>query len=417
MAIRNDLSSVKANVFRRIDEAFPQQCSFLQQLIRIETVNPPGKYEEIMRFLSSFAAENGLRSEIFETPQQKCIDAGLDANEHRLSIKITEGNLRPRILLLAHADTVPIGDKALWKHDPFKGEIAEGKIYGRGACDCKGRIAGYVFALLALKRELKSLPSEVSVAVTADEEIGGTTGAKYLLDEKVLDCDLCIGEGYTWEVFHGFKGLLWFRITIKGATAHGSTPNLGISVVPALEDILRQLREYREQKLSSSVGLSDTTMNVGIVHAGSKINMVPDFATVEIDFRVGSNHKVKQIIAEVSEIVERVKHANPSVSITLDVPNESEPISLDPHHNLVKTVHSAVEEVANRKIPVTLWFAHSDTLHFLKKGIPCVNYGAGRAGVAHITDEYVDLEDLRLSTKAVALSILKLMTGTGADDA
>src|SRR5208337_4521312 len=211
MAIRNDLGTVKMNIFRRIDETFPQQCSFLQQLIRIETVNPPGKYEEIMKFLSSFAAENGLRSEIFETPQQKCVDAGLVANERRLSIKITEGSSRPRILLLAHADTVPIGDRVLWKHDP-------------------------------LKRELKSLPCEVSVAVTVDEEIGGETGAKYLLDEKVLDCDLCIGEGYTWEVFHGFKGLLWFRITIKGVTAHGSTPHLGISVVPALEDVLTQLR-------------------------------------------------------------------------------------------------------------------------------------------------------------------------------
>jgi len=411
MAIRNDLGTVKMNIFRRIDETFPQQCSFLQQLIRIETVNPPGKYEEILKFLSSFAAENGLRSEIFETPQQKCVDAGLVANERRLSIKITEGSSRPRILLLAHADTVPIGDKVLWKHDPFKGEIAEGKIYGRGACDCKGRIAGYVFALLALKRELKSLPCEVSVAVTVDEEIGGETGAKYLLDEKVLDCDLCIGEGYTWEVFHGFKGLLWFRITIKGVTAHGSTPHLGISVVPALEDVLTQLREYREQKLTSSDGLSDTTMNVGIVHAGSKINMVPDLATVEIDCRVGSNHKVKQIIAEVSEIVKGVKDANPKVSITLDVPNESEPISMDPKHNLLKTVHSAVEEVTNREIPVTLWFAHSDTLHFLRKGIPSVNYGAGRAGVAHTTDEYMDLEDLKLSTKAVALSILRLMTG------
>jgi acetylornithine deacetylase/succinyl-diaminopimelate desuccinylase-like protein len=137
--------------------------------------------------------------------------------------------------------------------------------------------------------------------------------------------------------------------------------------------------------------------------------MVPDLATLEIDCRVGSNHKIKQIIAEVSEIVERVKHANPKISITLDIPNESEPIALDPQHNLVKTVHSAVEEVADRKIPVTLWFAHSDTMHFLKKDIPSVNYGAGKAGVAHITDEYIDLEDLKLSTKAVALSILKLM--------
>jgi len=411
MTTRNEFETAKMKVFRRIDETFPQQCSFLQRLINIETVNPPGKYDEIVKFLGNFASENDLRYEIFETPQQKCVNAGLTVKERRLSIKMMEGSSRPRILLLAHADTVPVSDEALWKHAPFKGEIAEGKMYGRGACDCKGRIAGYVFALLALKRELKSLPSQVSVAVTADEEIGGETGAKYLLDEKLLDCDLCIGEGYTWEVFHGFKGLLWFRITIKGVAAHGSTPHLGISVVPALEDLLRLLREYRGQKLSSSSELSDTTMNIGIVHAGTKINMVPDLATIEIDCRVGSSHTIKQIVSEVSETVERVKIANPKVSITLNVLNVSEPISLDPQHDLVKTVHSAVEEVANRKIPLSLWFAHSDTLHFLKKGIPSVNYGAGRAGVAHITDEYVDLEDLKLSTKAIALSVLKLMIG------
>jgi succinyl-diaminopimelate desuccinylase len=405
----DNISVTKANVFRRIDETFSEQCSFLQKLIQIETINPPGKYEKISDFLHSFAIANGLRSEILETPPQKCVSAGLDASQRRLSVKISEGTSKPRLLLLAHSDTVPVGDSSLWKHDPFKGEIADGKVYGRGACDCKGRIAGYVFALLALKKELKSFPFQLSVAITADEEIGGETGAKYLLEEKKLDCDLCIGEGYTWEVFHGFKGLLWLKITIKGATAHGSTPNLGASVIPALEDILRRLREYREQRLLSSGTLQDTTMNVGLVHAGTKINMVPDLATVEIDFRVGNQHKVKQIIADVSEVVKRVGEANPNVSLTLNVTNESEPISLDPKHSLVNAVHSAVEEVANTTIPITLWFAHSDTLHFLRKGIPSVNYGAGRAGVAHITDEYLDLEDLKLSTKAVALSVLKLM--------
>lgn len=403
-----NLAAIKANVFRRIDETFPEECAFLQKLIQIETVNPPGKYEKISDFLHSFAIENGLHSEILETPPQKCVSAGLDASQRRLSVKITEGNSKPRILLLAHSDTVPVGDNSLWKHDPFKGEIADGKVYGRGACDCKGRIAGYVFALLALKKELKSFPLQISVAITADEEIGGEAGAKYLLEEKKLDCDLCIGEGYTWEVFHGFKGLLWLRVTIKGVSAHGSTPNLGASVIPALECILSRLREYRES-LSPSGTLQDTTMNVGLVHAGTKINMVPDLATVEIDFRVGNQHKVKQIIVDISEIVKRVGEANPKVSLTMNVTNESEPISLNPKHSLVQAVHSAVEEVANTRIPITLWFAHSDTLHFLRKGIPSVNYGAGRAGVAHITDEYLELEDLKISTKAVALSVLKLM--------
>jgi acetylornithine deacetylase/succinyl-diaminopimelate desuccinylase-like protein len=254
---------------------------------------------------------------------------------------------------------------------------------------------------------LGELPFEVCVAATADEEIGGQTGAKYHLENGNLDCDYCIGEGYTWEVFNGFKGLLWIRASIKGKSAHGATPQLGVSVVPPLGDLLRELREY-QTKLSSHEEAKETTLNIGTVRAGTKINMVPDSASVELDFRVGEQYGVQHAADDILGIVDRLKKAYTDLTFTTEFLNKSEPVALSPDHELVRAVQSSVEEVTKTRVPVKLWFAHSDTLHFLKKGIPAVNYGVGRPGVAHSTDEYLDLDDLNLSTKAIALSVIKL---------
>lgn len=409
MQTETDLREFKGRVFQEIDRLFPEEVGLLQQLIRISSVNPPGKYEEIATFLESYAGKLALQCNLYETPRELCKSSGIDSEERRLSLKaIAPGEeTGPRILLLGHLDTVPAGDMSAWKHDPFGGQIANGKLYGRGACDCKGRLAAYLFAQLALTDVFGKLPFEVSFAATADEEIGGKTGASYLLQNGKLDCDYCIGEGYTWEVFNGFKGLLWSRISIEGKSAHGATPNLGISAVQPLEALLKELREY-QARLEIQEEASETTLNIGLVRAGEKINMVPAFATVEIDMRVGEGYRLRQAADDLSAIVDRVAESFRDLKFNVSFPIKTEPIGLPPNHFLAKTVQSSVEEVTRTAIPLKLWFAHSDTVHFLKRGIPCVNYGVGRAGVAHTTDEHVELEDLRLSTKAIALAVMKL---------
>jgi succinyl-diaminopimelate desuccinylase len=410
--MKTDSSRVTEKVFRRIDEAFTEEVDFLKQLIRIPTVNPPGRYEEIAAYLTSYASKHGITAEVHETPREVCKSAGVDSDARRLSVKTRAGSqgLGPRILLLAHLDTVPVGSASDWKHDPFGGEIAGNRIYGRGALDCKGRIAGYLFAQLTLMNTLEELPFEICVAATADEEIGGHTGAKYHLENGNLDCDYCIGEGYTWEVFNGFKGLLWVRASIKGKSAHGATPELGVSVVPPLEDLLRKLKQYQAE-LASRKEAKETTLNIGMIKAGTKINMVPDSATVELDLRVGEEYGLQRAIGDISGIVERLKKDYSGVTFATEFLNRSDPIALSPNHELVRAVQSSAEEVTKTQVPVKLWFAHSDTLHFLKRGIPAVNYGVGRPGIAHSTDEYLDLDDLKLSTKAVALSVIKLGKG------
>ena len=395
-------------VCQRIDETFDEEVSFLRQLIRIPTVNPPGNYEGIADFLSSYARQGGMVAEVRETPAEVCNAAGVGTDNRRLSVKTYAGRgKKPRILLLAHLDTVPAGDLSAWKHEPFGGEIVGDRIYGRGALDCKGRIAAYLFAQLALAHVFVELPFEICVAATADEEIGGRTGAEYLLENGYLDCDYCIGEGYTWEVFNGFKGLLWVQVSIRGKSAHAATPQLGVSVLPSLNEFLAEVIGYQAE-LSSREEARDTTLNIGTVNAGTKINMVPDLGSVELDLRVGEEYGIQRAMEGLSTLMERAKRAHAEVFFAMNVLNRSEPVAMDPDSELVRAVQSSVEEVTKTSVPVKLWFAHSDTLHFLKRGIPAVNYGVGRPGIAHSTDEYLDLEDLKLSTKAIALSMVKL---------
>lgn len=406
---------IRRKLFEGIELRFNEQVGFLQNLVRIPTVNPPGHYRDIVAFIRSRFENSPVRVNVIETDPEVLKSADIDPNEPRFNMLLDfgDGTPGPRILLLAHSDTVPIGDPDAWRHDAFGGDVEDGKLYGRGACDCKGRIAAYLYAALALKNTFGKLPGQLIVAITADEETGGETGAKYLLSNGKLDCDYCIGEGYTWEVYHGFKGLLWLRISIRGVSAHGATPESGRSVVQAFPELFAELRDY-QRKLYSSDRVDETTMNIGTVRAGSKINMVADQAGVEVDFRIGEGHASEQIVGDISSIVAKLEDSHPELSFKLEVINRSEPVSLPPNHHLVKTVRDSAQEVLGRTVPVGLWFAHSDTVHLLRKGIPSVNYGVGRPGVAHSADEHVYLDDLKLSTKVVALSVLRLMMGRAA---
>lgn len=394
---------------RAIDQYFEEEVNFLQQLIRIPSENPPGRYEEITNFLVSYLRKHGVKTEVHETPRSVCESAGLKGDERRLSVKATAGTEggKPKILLLAHLDTVPVGDSSKWNHDPFRGEIVGNRIYGRGACDCKGRIAAYIFAQLALKRTLE-LPFEVSVAATADEETGGKTGTKYLLEQGTLDCDYCIGEGYTFEVFNGFKGLLWLRISVRGKSAHGATPELGASAVLPLPQLLQDIQKYQAKLKSAAKEPSETTFNVGIVRGGTKINMVPDLASIELDLRVSPGYELQRVTEELSGIVDNIARFHPDLKFSTEILNKCDAVALPSDHILAKTVRAAAEEITKTNVPITLWFAHSDTVHFLRKGIPAVNYGVGGPGIAHSTDEYLDLDELKLSTKAIALALIKL---------
>jgi acetylornithine deacetylase/succinyl-diaminopimelate desuccinylase-like protein len=218
--------------------------NLLSDLIRIESVNPPGGEIEVARYLKRLFDEHGIPNEVIES------------SPGRGSFLACIGEGERSLLFLAHADVVPVSEG--WSFGPFSGEIKDGFIHGRGALDCKGLVAAQAYAVLQLAQSAK-LKGRLIFAATADEEAGGVWGMKWLVEnhrDKVM-ADFTVTEG-GWNPMRvgdrtchfiqmGEKGIIRPRVRTKGVSAHGSVPMFGDNAVAKMADVIKGLAEYQPE--------------------------------------------------------------------------------------------------------------------------------------------------------------------------
>ena len=166
-------------------------------LISKKTINPPGNEYLVKDIVVKSMEELGMKVKII-------------GDKKRPNILGEIGNGHPRIAILCHMDVVPPGRD--WKTDPFKPEIKNGRLYGRGACDDKGPYAASWAAVKAVLQKGK-LKGKIILGAVADEERGSQKGIKLLLKKKKLDCDFCLipDGGRMNEAVIGEKGMLWLK--------------------------------------------------------------------------------------------------------------------------------------------------------------------------------------------------------------
>jgi len=155
----------------------------LQDLIRIETVNPPGNEGKAAHYLADLFSREG-------------IDFQLVGEKGRENFIASIGEGDKALLFLSHLDVVPVSEEN-WDVPPFSGQMKDGYIWGRGALDCKDLVAAEAFAMILLHREKIPLNGRLIFAAVADEEKGGTVGAKLLTEEypNLIQADFAINEG------------------------------------------------------------------------------------------------------------------------------------------------------------------------------------------------------------------------------
>jgi acetylornithine deacetylase/succinyl-diaminopimelate desuccinylase-like protein len=222
-----------------------EAVELLGELIRIDTSNPPGGERSAQELLASRLSEAGFACELLAAePSRPNLVATL-AGE-------TEGRT---LSLLGHVDTVP-ADRSEWSFDPWAGDIANGEVRGRGAQDMKGQVAAEVAAAATLARSgWRPARGTLKVVITADEEVGGAKGARWLCEthpERVRS-DLVVNEGggasfelgdrrfYTLAV--GEKGVCRFWLRARGVAGHASIPGLGDNALLKLAPALQTLQE------------------------------------------------------------------------------------------------------------------------------------------------------------------------------
>ncbi len=187
------------------------------------------------------------------------------------------------LVLCGHLDTVPAGGLP-WAHAPLSGDIDDGMLHGRGSVDMKGGVAALVTAF-ARHAACSSSGPGIVLLLTADEETG-CNGARHLAEAYGLPRGgpLLVAEPTDLRIAHGHKGVLWLRATARGRAAHGSRPDLGQNAIVPLARFVSALDETGLPGTHPEMG--DVTVNIGTLHGGTRVNLVPDDASAEIDIRL-----------------------------------------------------------------------------------------------------------------------------------
>ncbi len=226
------------------DELATEGIELLQRLIRIDTVNPPGREEPAQELLAQTLTEAGFECELLAA----------EPGRPNLVARLPGQGAGPTLCLLGHADTVP-ADASEWSFDPWAGDVVDGEVRGRGALDMKDQVAAEVAAAAALGRNGWRPPrGDLLVVTTADEEMGARAGAQWLCrehPEKVrADYVLNEGGGVSFELdgrrFYtlcvGEKGVFRFKLRARGKAGHASVPGLGENALLKIAPLLARLR-------------------------------------------------------------------------------------------------------------------------------------------------------------------------------
>ncbi len=342
-----------------------------QQLVRFNTINPPGAEQPCARHLATMLEAAGFKADMVPFGEGRAqLIARIGGKADKLPLAFT-----------GHIDTVPLGAQA-WSVNPHAAEIKEGKLYGRGSSDMKSGVAAFVVACIALAGKLKSSPGVILV-ITAGEETG-CSGAEALVRERVPLAKagaLVVAEPTGNKPLVGHKGALWLEATTRGVTAHGSMPEKGINAVYKAARAVTALQDF-DFNVARHAVLGGPTLNVGTMQGGININSVPDRATIGIDVRTIPG----QVHAKLRE--QLASYLGPEVVLSTLLDAQS--VWTDPGDTWMGEVMRTAREVANlpEGIGAAPYFTDASVLTPALGNPPTAIVGPGELALAHQTDEY-----------------------------
>ncbi len=383
--------------------------SFLLEILAFPSL--PGKEEPLQKFIYEAFKELSvgktelvpLTEEIKNDPEYSKPMKPLNYREkHNVLLTIGKGNGKS-LILNAHSDVVPGKE---WER-AFSPVCVKNRIYGRGAVDCKGQIAVIYAILLAMKALGWEPKGKIFVEIVVEEEIGGN-GTLALVREGPRADSVIVLEASDGRIYAANRGALWFKIEVKGKSTHMGRKWEGVSAIEKGIEIIKALMEYEKRLLAESKHpLFDSyknpvQVNVGKIQGGEWPASVPDYLVLEggIGFLPNKNIPLikKEIKATINAKVSDWTRKNHSISFD-GLHNEA--YAIDPDHPLVKTlfetakIHFGKSEIAGMS-------ASCDARLFWHLGkMPVVVFGAGSLERAHSYNEWVSIEEIEKTAKAL----------------
>jgi acetylornithine deacetylase len=390
----------------------------LQALVRLPSIT--GSEEAVADWAAEALRGVGLAVEVV-TPDPAAVRSDPDwpgEEMARGSLPIVIGRAGVaggrRIILSGHLDVVPPGDPATWTMDPWGGEIREGRLYGRGACDMKGGVAAILGALRALRASgsLARLEGELIVALVPSEEDGGQ-GTLAAIRAGVTGDLAIIPEPSNMDIVVAHAGAITFRLTVPGRAAHASQRREGVSaldnlftLVTALETNETRRNAAETDPLMTVLGLPYPTI-IGIVSGGEWASTVLDRVVADGRYGVRLGQSAAGAETELREAIAAACAADPFLvdhPATVEITGGrfgSARVASD--HPLPMGLADVAERVTGRR-PAMLGEPYgADMQMFVNVGeTPCVMFGPGDVKVAHSADEYVPLDEVETCAAVLA---------------
>jgi acetylornithine deacetylase len=316
-------------------------------------------------------------------------------------------------VLNGHVDVVAAGDPALWRHPPFGGEVADGRVFGRGAADAKGPLVGLLFGLACALEVSAGLAGDVTVVSVADEEIAGPGTQAAIAAGPVPDAAI-VGEPTGLAVAPASRGAVSFRLEVDGVAAHAGSSFLGVNAiekaaryVDALVRLQARLDEERPHPLYAGLPVTHA-VNVATIHGGVSTGVVPRACALEAVVGCVGEETAAEAKAWVEEAVAATTDADswlrehpPRLTWLL----EFEPGATRVDHPFVETVAAAGERALGRAPELRPFLGGSDLRHFSATGIPAVHVGPGDVLDAHGYDESVAADEVVAAAAIVAEAV------------
>ncbi|OZB43985.1 MAG: peptidase M20 [Thiomonas sp. 15-66-11] len=398
---------------RWVDAHFDAQVRLLQALVRVPTDTPPGDNAPHAACTAERLEALGLRVERHPVPAAQVRACGLQSITN-LIVRERFGPGRT-IALNAHGDVVPPGPG--WTHDPYGGDIVDGKLYGRAAAVSKSDFATYTYALLALKALGVELAGSVELHFTYDEEFGGELGPGWLLEQGLTRPDLLIAAGFSYEVVTAHNGCLQMEVTVHGRMAHAAVPQTGVDALQAAVRILQALYGLNSryaQVQSGIAGIGHPYLNVGTIAGGTNTNVVPGEVVFRLDRRMIPEEDPVRVEAEIRATIATAAAGMAGVRVDLRRLLLASALRPRPESaELVRVIQRHAQAVFGATPPERGTPLYTDVRLYAARGIAAVIYGAGPRTIlesnAKRANENLALDDLRRATKVVARSLLDLL--------
>jgi acetylornithine deacetylase/succinyl-diaminopimelate desuccinylase-like protein len=420
-------------------------AELLRELIRLDTVNPPGNETLAAEHLRGYLESHGVSCALYAKVPERA----------NLVARIPGRGEGPSLLLLSHTDTV-LADPREWQLDPWSGELRDGQVWGRGALDMKGQAAASAVAIASLAREGFEPPGDLIFAACADEEVGDGFGLQWLVEAHpdAVRADYCINEGggdrlvldgrVFWVCSTAEKMSSPFRLTVHGRSGHASRPGIADNALVKAAPIVERLGAFEDEpELGQEVEaflravcgevpepmkavsaarsvhplagdiiepLLGTTLTPTMITASQKRNVIPNRCEVTVDCRILPGHSQAEVEAKIAYLLENAEYELEWI--------EGQGGTRSPVDSpLWGVVESFVAEIEPEAKTVPLLLSGFTDSHWVREAFGTVAYGffpmrtmdsEVAARLIHSADERIELDDLELGLRFLRHAALEV---------